>query len=57
MATGEAGNALAQYGDDGSIEIDNNAAEHALRSVALGRKNYCFPAPTAAANAARRCTR
>jgi transposase len=28
--------------DDGTIEIDNNAAEGALRVVALGRKNYLF---------------
>jgi transposase len=35
-------NALARYGDDGHIEIDNNAAERALRAVALGRKNYLF---------------
>ena len=28
--------------DDGRIEIDNNAAERALRAVALGRKNYLF---------------
>lgn len=27
---------------DGRIEIDNNAAERALRVVALGRKNYLF---------------
>jgi transposase len=27
---------------DGRIEIDNNAAERALRAVALGRKNYLF---------------
>lgn len=27
---------------DGGIEIDNNAAERALRTVALGRKNYLF---------------
>ena len=25
-----------------SVEIDNNAAERALRGVALGRKNYLF---------------
>ena len=30
--------ALARYRDDGRIEIDNTAAERALRSVALGRK-------------------
>ncbi len=34
--------ALARYVDDGHIEIDNNAAERALRGVALGRKNYLF---------------
>ena len=34
--------ALTRYVDDGRIEIDNNAAERALRSVALGRKNYLF---------------
>ncbi len=34
--------ALARYLDDGTIEIDNNAAERALRVVALGRKNYLF---------------
>ena len=34
--------ALTRYRDDGQIEIDNNAAERALRAVALGRKNYLF---------------
>src|SRR6202051_2428040 len=34
--------ALLRYVDDGKIEIDNNAAERALRTVALGRKNYLF---------------
>jgi hypothetical protein len=34
--------ALLRYTTDGRIEIDNNAAERALRSVALGRKNYLF---------------
>lgn len=34
--------ALDRYCDDGSIEIDNSAAERALRGVALGRKNYLF---------------
>jgi hypothetical protein len=33
---------LLRYLDDGHIEIDNNAAERSLRSVALGRKNYLF---------------
>ena len=31
--------ALKRYLEDGTIEIDNNAAERALRVVALGRKN------------------
>ena len=34
--------ALTRYLDDGGIEIDNNAAERALRGVSLGRKNYLF---------------
>jgi transposase len=34
--------ALVRYADDGHVEIDNNAAERALRAVALGRKNYLF---------------
>lgn len=34
--------ALVRYAQDGRIEIDNNAAERALRAVALGRKNFLF---------------
>jgi transposase len=34
--------ALMRFCDDGRIEIDNNAAERALRAVALGRKNFLF---------------
>lgn len=34
--------ALLRYCEDGRLEIDNNAAERALRAVALGRKNYLF---------------
>jgi transposase len=34
--------ALTRFTADGTIEIDNNAAERALRAVALGRKNYLF---------------
>jgi transposase len=34
--------ALERFCDDGRIEIDNNAAERALRCVAIGRKNYLF---------------
>ena len=34
--------ALTRYCSDGRIEIDKNAAERALRAVALGRKNFLF---------------
>ena len=34
--------ALVRFCDDGRVEIDNNAAERALRTVAIGRKNYLF---------------
>lgn len=34
--------ALTRYADDGRLEIDNSAAERALRCVALGRHNYLF---------------
>ena len=34
--------ALLRYCDDGIIEIDNSAAERALRGVAIGRRNYLF---------------
>ncbi|MBS1826403.1 MAG: IS66 family transposase [Acidobacteria bacterium] len=34
--------AMTRYATDGRLEIDNNAAERALRAVALGRKNYLF---------------
>lgn len=33
---------LCRYRDNGTLEIDNNAAERALRGVALGRKNWLF---------------
>src|SRR5438445_13386019 len=31
-----------RYCDNGRLEIDNNAAERALRVVGLGRKNFLF---------------
>jgi transposase len=34
--------ALLVFVDDGRVEMDNNAAERALRTVAVGRKNYLF---------------
>lgn len=35
-------NALCIYTTDGDLNIDNNAAENALRRVAIGRKNWLF---------------
>ena len=34
--------ALMRFLEDGRIEIDNNAAERAMRAVAVGRKNWLF---------------
>ncbi|QSQ17465.1 IS66 family transposase [Myxococcus landrumensis] len=34
--------ALTRFLDDPSLPLDNNAAERALRAMALGRKNYLF---------------
>ncbi len=33
---------LTRYCEDGHVDIDNNAAERAMRPVALGRKNWLF---------------
>jgi hypothetical protein len=33
---------LIAFLNDGSLEIDNNLAENAIRPIALGRKNYLF---------------
>jgi transposase len=34
--------ALTRYIEDGRLEMSNNAAERAIRPLALGRKNYLF---------------
>ena len=34
--------ALGRFIDDGTIEIDNNAAERSIRPISLGRKNWLF---------------
>jgi transposase len=34
--------ALKLYCSDGTVEIDNNVAENALRCVAVGRRNFLF---------------
>lgn len=40
--------ALTRFIDDGRIEAHNNAAERALRGVAIGRKSHCISALTKA---------
>ena len=34
--------ALIRYTSNGLVEMDNNTAERALRTVAIGRKNFLF---------------
>ena len=34
--------AFTVYLNDGTLEIDNNVVENAIRQVTLGRKNYLF---------------
>jgi len=34
--------ALGRFLDDGTVEIDNNAAERSIRPIAIGRKNWLF---------------
>ena len=34
--------AFLRYTTQGYLAIDNNAAERALRAIAVGRKNYLF---------------
>ena len=34
--------ALTRFVDNGRLEIDNNIAERAMRSIAIGRKNWLF---------------
>jgi len=48
--------ALTRYSGDGRLEIDNNAAERALRAIALGRKNYLFAGSTLAVSTPPRST-
>ncbi len=43
---------LLGYLHDGSLEIDNNFAENAIRPIALGRKNYLFAGSTRGAERA-----
>jgi len=38
---------FTRFLDDGRVCLSNNAAERALRGIALGRKSWLFAAPTA----------
>ena len=43
---------LRPYLDNGILELDNNTAERAMRSIAIGRKNYLFVGSHAGGKAA-----
>jgi hypothetical protein len=49
--------AFTRFLDDGRICLSDNAAERALRGIALGRKAGSLPAPIAAAHAPPSCSR
>ncbi len=49
--------AFTRFLDDGRICLTNNAAERALRGIALGRRSWFFAAPIAAASGQPRSTR
>ncbi len=46
--------ALGRYVEDGTVEIDNNAAERAIRALVLGRRNYLFAGSDAGGETAAR---
>jgi hypothetical protein len=46
--------ALTRYVEDGRIEIDNNAAERAIRALVFGRRNYLFAGSNAGGETAVR---
>jgi len=46
--------ALTRYVSDGAVEIDNNAAERAIRALVLGRRNYLFAGSDAGGETAAR---
>src|SRR2546425_6656567 len=47
--------ALTRYCEDGDLEIDNNATERAIRSVAVGRNNWVFFGSDHGGNTAEYC--
>jgi transposase len=46
--------ALTRFVNDGRVEIDNNAAERAIRALVLGRRNYLFAGSDAGGESAAR---
>jgi transposase len=49
--------AYTRFLKDGRICVSNNAAERALRGIALGTRHGCSPDRIAAVNARRSCSR
>src|SRR3546814_2041841 len=49
--------ALTRYTEEGMAEIDNNIAERAIRSIAIGRKNWLFAGSKAGGARDRKSTR
>jgi len=47
---------LHPYIDRGILELDNNTAERAMRSVAIERKSYLFMGSQTGGNFLRPCT-
>ena len=45
---------MTRYLEDGAVEIDNNAAERAIRALVLGRRNYLFAGSDAGGETAAR---
>ena len=48
--------AFTRFLDDGRIRLSNNAAQRALRGIALGRKSWLFAGSDRGGSAPRRCT-
>jgi transposase len=46
--------ALTRHVEDGRVELDNNAAERAIRALVLGRRNYLFAGSDAGGDTAAR---
>ena len=52
QTVGRSDRTLTPYLDHGILELDNNTAERAMRSIAIGRKSYLFVGSQAGGRAA-----